>query len=181
MFRARRLGQGIIGPRVRQALRLLAEGRYAEAGVSFGQLADRARDNGHHLRAAQLALQAGRAFLEAGDGEKALLRSQQTVRQFIVGGRPGRAVRVLQQMTTALRARGLDAQAAALEQDAQARLAEIGLSLSSVPAEPLPSSQRHLPPACPQCGGPLRADEVEWVDSSSAECPYCGSVVMTKQ
>jgi len=180
MFGARQLGPGLVGPRVRQALRLLADGRYAEAGTLFGQLADRARDNGHHLRAAHLALQAGCAFLEAGDGEKAMLRSRQAVRQFIVGGRPGRAVRVLQQTITALRARGLDAQAAALEQDAQARLAEIGLSLSSVPTEPPSPSQRHLPPACPQCGGPLRADEVEWIDSSSAECPYCGSVAMTK-
>jgi hypothetical protein len=180
MFGARRLGQGLMGPRVRQALGLLADGRYAEAGTLFGQLADRARDNGHHLRAANLALQAGHAFLEAGDGEKSMLCSRQAVRQFIVGGRPGRAVRVLRQAMTALRARGLDAQAIALEQDAQARLAEIGLSLSNVPTEQSSPSQRHLPPMCPQCGGPLRADEVEWIDSSSAECPYCGSVVATK-
>jgi hypothetical protein len=180
MFGARRLGQGLMGPRVRQALGLLADGRYAEAGTLFGQLADRARDNGHHLRAANLALQAGHALLEAGDGEKSILRSRQAVRQFIVGGRPGRAVRVLRQTMTALRARGLDAGAIALEQDAQARLAEIGLSLSNVPTEQSSPSQRHLPPMCPQCGGPLRADEVEWIDSSSAECPYCGSVVATK-
>lgn len=36
-----------------------------------------------------------------------------------------------------------------------------------------------LPGRCPQCGAPLRSDQVEWVDAQSAECPYCGGVVGT--
>lgn len=164
---------------VRQALGLLAEGRYVEAGELFGQLADRARDNGHHLRSAQLAIQASRAFLEASDGDRAVLRAKQAIRQFIVGKRPGRAVRVLQRTTAALRSRGFNAQADALEQEAQARLAEMGLDLASVPLEPVPQPRGHLPSICSQCGGPLRSDEVDWIDSTSAECPYCGSTVAT--
>jgi hypothetical protein len=101
------------------------------------------------------------------------------VRQFVVARRPGRAVRTLQHATAALRSRGFEAQASALEQDAQARLAEAGLSQTNLPAEPVPQPRGHLPPTCPQCGGPLRADEVDWIDSASAECPYCGSGVRT--
>jgi hypothetical protein len=180
MLRARRLGRGMVGPRVRQAIRLLSDGRYGEAGALLGELADRARSNGHHLRAAHLGEQAGRAFLEAGHADQAALYARQAVQQFIAARRPGRAVRALQFAAAALRSRGFEAQASALEQDAQARLAEIGLSLASVPAEPTPQPRGHLPPTCPQCGGPLRADQVDWVDSTSAECPYCGSGVLTR-
>jgi hypothetical protein len=178
-LRDRGLGRRMHGPMVRQALGLLAEGHYAEAGDLFGQLADRARDHRRPLRSAQLAVQAGQAFLEAGDGDRAVLRARQAVQQLVAGRRPGRAVRVLQRMTAALRARGFNAQADALEQEARARMAEVGLDLASVPPEPIPQPRGHLPSTCPQCGGPLRADEVDWIDPASAECPYCGSVVAT--
>lgn len=180
MFRARRGGRSVVGPRVRHALRLLADGRCAEAGEQFGQLADRALDNGSHLRSAHLAEQSARAFLEAGAGDKAAFRAREAVQQFIAGRRPSRAVRALRSAIMALRLGGFQAQADALEQDAQARLAEVGLSLGNVPAEPAPQPQGHLPPACPHCGGPLRADEADWIDSTTAECPYCGSAVQTR-
>jgi hypothetical protein len=180
MFRSRRLGRGVVGPRVRQAIRLLSDGRYVEAGELFGALADRARDNRHPLRSAHLAEQAGHAFLEAGHADKAALYARQAVQQFIAARRPGRAVRALQHAVAALRSRGFESQAGALEQDAQEQLAQVGLSLANVPAEPAPQPSGHLPPTCPQCGGPLRADQVDWIDSASAECPYCGCSVLTK-
>jgi len=34
-----------------------------------------------------------------------------------------------------------------------------------------------LPIHCPSCGAPLRPDEVDWFDDSTAECGYCGSPV----
>jgi hypothetical protein len=36
-----------------------------------------------------------------------------------------------------------------------------------------------LPAKCPSCGGPVKPDEVNWVGHSSAECPYCGTVIKT--
>lgn len=36
-----------------------------------------------------------------------------------------------------------------------------------------------LPPTCPQCSGALRSDEVRWIDTTSAACPWCGSSVKT--
>lgn len=32
-----------------------------------------------------------------------------------------------------------------------------------------------LPATCPNCGGPVRAHEVQWTGSRSAVCAYCGS------
>ncbi len=172
-LRGRGLGRPRPGPRVQQALRLFEEGHYQQAGELFGQLADAARDARQPIRAAHLAAQAGRAFLEAGDVERATDRARQAIRQFVLGRKPGQAVRTLQGAAIALRAKGFNAQADALEQKAQARLAEIGMNLANQQAH------GRLPSTCPQCGGPLRSDEVDWVDSSSAECPYCGVLVAT--
>jgi hypothetical protein len=41
---------------------------------------------------------------------------------------------------------------------------------------PAPSRQR-LPSKCPHCGGTVVADSVEWIDTVSAICDYCGSVL----
>ena len=34
-----------------------------------------------------------------------------------------------------------------------------------------------LPTHCPDCGAPVRTDEVEWIDTETAECVFCGSPV----
>lgn len=177
MFRPRRTGGPMLGPRLQEAFSLLAAGRYVPAGELLSELAERARENGHPLRAAQLALQAGHAFLQAGQPERAVRLVEQAARQFLAGRRPARAVRVFQAAIGALRAQGCDAQADHLEQTAQALLARTGLALGSVTVDRPERRRGHLPPACPRCGGPLRSDEVDWVDDASAECPYCSSVV----
>jgi hypothetical protein len=47
-----------------------------------------------------------------------------------------------------------------------------------VPGPAVGPTQPHLlPTKCPGCGGPIHADEVEWSDEATAECPYCGSAV----
>lgn len=42
---------------------------------------------------------------------------------------------------------------------------------------PHPPPTLALPATCPQCGGTLRSDKVQWIDAGSATCPWCGSVV----
>jgi len=48
------------------------------------------------------------------------------------------------------------------------------------PAEPY-HPLTALPSACPQCGGPVRAQEVKWTGSRSAICAYCGSALPLKK
>lgn len=38
-----------------------------------------------------------------------------------------------------------------------------------------------LPANCPQCGGPVRAQEVRWTGKQSAACAYCGSALVMKK
>jgi predicted Zn-ribbon and HTH transcriptional regulator len=46
-------------------------------------------------------------------------------------------------------------------------------------AEPISSTPVHrlelLPTVCPNCNGPIRANEIKWTGPQSANCPYCGS------
>jgi hypothetical protein len=39
------------------------------------------------------------------------------------------------------------------------------------------ADKRWLPTQCPQCGGALAINEVQWISSFEARCPYCGSVL----
>jgi hypothetical protein len=70
-------------------------------------------------------------------------------------------------MVKVLREKGRNAEAEALERE-----------LSQMPAPARPGGRRgELPGKCSQCGGPVKENEVTWVGTNSAECPYCGSVV----
>jgi hypothetical protein len=50
---------------------------------------------------------------------------------------------------------------------------------------PMPVESIHrldlLPTHCPQCGGPVRANEVKWTGAQSAACSYCGSNLPMKK
>ena len=51
-------------------------------------------------------------------------------------------------------------------------------SASAAPAPALPAAEHRLellPAACPQCGAPVRGDEVKWTGPQSADCTYCGA------
>jgi len=174
MFRRRPLRAA--GPRVRQAVRLLARGRYGEAADRFAELADRASDGPNPLRAARLSVQAARAYVEAGDGDRALPHLRRAADQFIAAGRGEQTARTIQRALSVLRARGFMTQADALEREVQTRLDAIGLSLAS--ASVIAQSRGRLPGKCPKCGGPLRSEDVDWIDAVSVECPFCGNTVV---
>jgi len=87
-----------------------------------------------------------------------------------------RTPRFFANITRKMRNRGMAPAAEALQK-------EFGDRVGPLPAGGPPARQPqrgHLPPACPQCGAPLRSDEVEWIDARSVECVYCGSVVRTE-
>ena len=41
----------------------------------------------------------------------------------------------------------------------------------------VPAKKPVLPTHCPGCGGPVRVDDLEWLDDLTAECNWCGSPV----
>lgn len=160
--------------RLQEANAFLAQGEFAQAALILEGLANEAAKRGIE-RAPNLALQAARAWLEAGETERGtqLIR---TALQFMHRmGQLRKLHHVSGRILSELRSRGLAQEAAAIEAEIKEMLAGIDISAfrpvqAGKPAE--------LPARCPQCGGNVRRDEVEWIDATSAACDYCGSVLV---
>ncbi len=161
--------------KLHEAQRLMAEGQFVEAAAMFDELGQQAVQHGMIRPAINLALQAGRACAQAGRGDDALAHARRALDLILNAGQPARATRAIPRAAAFLRAQGFTAQAAALEKEAAQRLALLGLSLQALPNV----GTRSLPSTCPQCAGPLRSDDADWIDAVSAECPWCGSTVKT--
>ncbi|NDJ53401.1 MAG: hypothetical protein GYB68_10000, partial [Chloroflexi bacterium] len=54
------------------------------------------------------------------------------------------------------------------------RLKEFGLALADSASSTEPA-RANLPAQCPACLGPVRADEVSWINDHRAQCAFCGS------
>lgn len=167
---------GLLEPRPRQMINqahaLEAAGRHAEAAALFAQIADGAAERGMLDRAGNLSLQASRCMLNGGDTAEAVARARTGLNWLVQAGRGHRAAMSLRMAADALRAKGHAAEAAALEKEF-ASLAQA----AGEPAEDEPAAHGRLPTKCSNCGGPLRPDDVDWIDDATAECPYCGSGV----
>ena len=163
---------GEVPPALRRANELMATGQNAEAAEIFEQFAKAAEARGGP-RAPWLFLQAGRARVRAKQGPAAMALFRQSLTLFQTRGQPVQLANAGMQVMEILNRHGL-----------KAEMVEIGAFLKTanpggVPTASAPAPQKRplLPTTCPGCGGPIRSDEVEWVDDMTAECPYCGSAV----
>jgi hypothetical protein len=169
----RRVQVGSIPPALQRANTLMASGKYDEAAGIFEQFARGAlARNGP--RAPWFFLQAGQARLLAGQPSVGIVHIQQGLSLFASRGQFQRLYQAGTRVVTELKAHSLTAEAQQIEQYLKATLpAGFVPESGSSPEKPKPV----LPTNCPGCGGPIRSDEVEWVDELTAECPYCGSSV----
>ena len=178
-------------PRPRQMLaranRLFDQGRFAEAAPIFDRLARGAAERGMLNRAGDLYLQSARCHLEMGKANLAIERGKQALRLFGRAGLFGKIGRLMPRIVDALREKGYKAEAEALQKEVEARLAEVpperrqppGARPAAWPSTARPVAHRELPAKCSACGGPVKPDDVTWLDPQTAECPYCGSVLKT--
>ena len=175
--------RAVVPPRLRQALerghRAMESGDFDLAARIFGEEADKAHNKGQFAAASRLALQCARAHLAGDNISAALERGKQALQFMAQSGRPGRIPAALNRMVEQLRQRGYEAEADQLQREVEERLAEVGLNLQDAQAQAVTPARRRgqLPGKCSTCAGPLNPNEVEWYDSHSAECPYCGSVL----
>jgi len=185
-------------PRPRQMLaranRLFDRGEFVEAASIFDRLARGADERGMLNRAGDLYLQSARCHLEMGKATVAVERGKHALRLFGRAGLFGKIERLMPRMVEALQEKGYQAEATALRQEVEARLAEVpperrappGARLAAWPSttrpvlsvvEGPPMARRELPAKCSACGAPVKPDDVTWLDPQTAECPYCGSVL----
>ncbi len=162
-----------IPPALRRANELMAVGDYPGAAQAFEELA-RGAVTRNGPRAPLLLLQAGRMRILADQVPIGMTHLQQGLEFFATRGQWQQFRNAGQRIVAELTQRGLTEQANQIEATLK----------SSLPAGFVPDpgtgrekAKRFLPTNCLGCGGPLHADEVEWTDEITAECPYCGSAV----
>jgi endogenous inhibitor of DNA gyrase (YacG/DUF329 family) len=167
----RRALRPTIPPALMRANELLASGNYPAAAEAYEQLARGAQTRGlpHD---AQLFLQAGRCHILAGQVPAGMADLKQGLTLLAGRGNWMRLQNAGQRAANELRSRGLTAEAAEIE-----ALVAQTLPAGFVAAAAGAVRSRILPTNCPACGAPLHADEVEWSDEVTAECPYCGAAV----
>jgi hypothetical protein len=148
-------------------------GQYEQAYPILKRLAEGAAKHGMPVRAATLYLRAARARLQVGSAKDAVALAHRAIQLLASAGQEERVRALLARMIQELETRGHHDQAVTLRAQVATLLGD------SKPA--IPSSRRGaLPTKCPACNGPVRADEVTWIDDRSAQCIYCGSSIQSE-
>lgn len=163
---------------LRRAHHSMELGEHANAAALFEKMAREAHDHNKLHQAPRLYLQAARGYVLAGDilqaeaqlwlGLEILIRKSNWAQVHLIGQR------VIHE----------------LEEWGQPKLAQ---NVEKWLEESLPKNyiltqhgqvtphHMQLPLKCPSCGGAILQGEVEWQDSNTGECPYCGTAIRGKK
>lgn len=153
-----------------RARELFDRGDFAAAAPIFEELAQAAERRGMLDRAGDLRLELARCHIKLDSMESADQEGLHALQLFLRARRPLKVRRLLPRMVAMLEQHGRHEEAKELREKAEQLL-------GPKVARPAMAARGALPGKCPNCGGPIKPDEVHWVGRGSAECPYCGSVV----
>lgn len=157
-----------------QANHLVDQGKPGQAAPLFAKLAE-VESGVHPRRAANLHAQAAHAFADSRQGPAALLQARAALQLFLKLQMTDRAPHFYANITRKLKNKGLGEAADAL-------VSEFGSRITALPAAVDAVVQKHgiLPTNCPGCGAPVHGERAKWVDSNTAECEYCGSLIRSE-
>jgi DNA-directed RNA polymerase subunit RPC12/RpoP len=163
---------------MQRANELMAIEDYTAAVRAFEELANAASArNGPAVP--HLYLQAGRANFKAGQVVSGMSQIELALKIFAERGEWLKFQRNRRRIVKELRMTGLENEANSLanflEEQLPAEVKSIGDEPRNDP-RPVARARATLPTKCPECGAPLRIDEVDWMDENTAECPYCGNI-----
>ena len=155
---------------LQQAHAQMEAGDYAVSANSFEKLAQRAeKRNGP--RAPFFYIQAGRAFLLSKDKSSAMVPLKKGLTMLAQAKNYRRLAKIGMSIVEDLKLHGNMKEAREINNLVISNMP----AMADLPTEHGPDPARIVPPVtCTSCGGPVRSDEVEWIDAHSAECPYCG-------
>jgi hypothetical protein len=158
---------------LRRAHELMAVGNYTAAAEAFETLA-RAGEARQHPKTGQMYLQAGRARILAGQKPIGIAHLKQGLAVMQQMGLAGQLFNAGNRVVADLNAHGMTAEAQEISQwlHKNQPAAAAGTPQAAVPA---PAKKPILPTHCPGCGGPVKSDDVDWLDEATAECNWCGS------
>lgn len=161
-------------PALQRAHELMERGNYAEAATAFESLAQAAeRRNGP--RAPFFYLQAGSARILLKQNAAGMEHFRHGLGLLAASERYHQLYRAGMRVVNELKARGMEKEAQEISRLVHRHTPAIAESPTQ--RGPDPSKPMLLPTHCPSCGGPVRSDEVDWIDANTAECPFCGSPV----
>ncbi len=176
LFRRSQVEISDVLPALQRANQLMTSRDYSGAAAIFEELARQA-EQFQGPRAAFLFLQAGRAYILMGRFSTGMQHFKHGLTMLGEAKRYNQLYRSATRIAQELRARGLDKEA----QEISALVRMHTPAIAELATERLSNTRPALPTHCPSCGGPVRSDEVDWIDEVSAECPYCGSPVRSEQ
>jgi len=166
-----------IPPVLQRAHQLMEQGEYAKAALDFEQLAG-AAEKRMGPRAPFLFIQAGRARILLNQNNAGMVHIRHGLELLASSGRYPQLYRAGNRVMQDLKTRGLEKES----QEIAGIIHNHIPAISESPTQRGPDPSRvMLPTHCPSCGGPIRADEADWIDSLSAECPFCGSPVRVER
>ncbi len=163
---------------LRQAHRHMEKAEFDSAAAIFEMLARKARDRGMLRQASRLYLQAGKAHVLAEHQDRGQDALQQGLNILAETECWPALDQAGQRVIDELESWGYDQIAEEFKTWLKENVPDDEI-VTQTPARAL--RRPALPLKCPTCGGPLRPDEVEWLDHVTAACPYCGSSVRAER
>jgi len=159
-------------PVLQYANQLMAAGKYKEAAAAFEDLAKRAEGLGGP-RAPFLFLQAGRAYILLREYARGMVHLKHGLILMANSKHYSQLYHAGTRVAHELSARKLDKEASEIRALIRAHTP----AFAEMPTDRMENTRPALPTHCPTCGGPMRSDEVEWIDETTVECSFCGSPV----
>jgi hypothetical protein len=176
LFRRPQIGISEFMPALQRANQLMMIGDYPGAAAIFDELA-RQVEQFQGPRAPFLFLQAGRAYILMGRFSTGMQHFKHGLSLLGEAKRYNQLYRSATRISQELKTRGLGKEA----QEISALVRMHTSAIAELATERLSNTRPALPTHCSACGGPVRSDEVDWIDEVSAECQYCGSPVRSGQ
>ena len=157
---------------IQRANQLMAAEDYHSAATAFEELASQAKSR-NGPRAPFFFLQAGRARMLMNDVPKAIAHFKYGLILLADTGRYTQFYRAGTRIVQELKAHKLEKEA----KEISALIHGHTSAIAEMATQQLPHDKIVPPTHCPSCGGPVRSDEVEWIDDLTAECSFCGSPI----
>jgi hypothetical protein len=155
---------------VQHANRLMEARDYSGAASAFEKLAHEAKKrNGAHTPF--FFLQAGRARLLMNDPSKGLVHFKYGLILLADTHRYTQFYRAGTRIVQELKMHKLEKES----QEISALIHGHTSAIAEMATQQLPHDKTFLPTHCPSCSGPVRSDEIDWIDDRTAECSFCGS------
>jgi len=168
-----------VHPLLLRANQLFSNGKYMEAANLYEKLAKGALDRGLP-RAPLLFLQAGKSLLATGRLKRGVVLAQRGLGLLADQNRWRELHQFGYRTVNVLNELGYEKEAQNMEEWLKARLPEKEEAAIREHQAAAPNAKPDFPVNCSACGARVHPDEVVMIDTTTAECSFCGSIIKAR-